>query len=190
MINIINYYDIINSALLSILNTDAGCIHEVNDKLYIQLDSTKGKQGLTFYINDILKDQLVFGYTNILIHSCEPKNNRRNLINGNNINITSKFYIEDESVDMDIMQLQSISNNLFRRNIGTNNKFFVLYHDNLDCFDLYNILQKLYIIKNTQQICHYIVSDNNKKLFNIDSKDIELFYVHEVKTKMEKEIIK
>jgi len=215
--NFIDYVKIIDISILNLLDysdfLENTCYyHEDSDKIIINLNSKNKKLLEGFIINNI-NNEVVYGKTNIILNSCDPNKNWRNLDKKPN---KKRYIFIDDSIYIDEIKLNDFSDDLFKKIHSINatlikkiqhrtdltsshisilfgKKIKFLEFENLDITDTYTILNVLLspfggLTINGLNYNNNILKDGNY-IFN-HSSEISQDIVDNVRIKLiEKEII-
>ena len=187
--NIINYIDICSNALLAIIDNDECIIEKIDDKDNIYIDNNF-KKIFYFYIKTFINDKFSYGKQNIIINSCKPYENFRQIENDNKITLPKYNLTDKQYFNIDLQCLEGYLDKVWDKlkNDDMLGKFIFLSNNRVDIVDMINIMRQ-YISYLSIDKCHYFMLEdtNNEYLhYNNIDKDILL----EVETELRrKEII-
>ena len=152
MINIVDYVQLCSESLLCVIDNE----HYCTDTSYIYLDfgNKKVKQLFRYYIQSQLKAKYYYGQYNMVINSCFPKDNWRQIDN-------LKYIVTDESIKIDICKFEQYTEWCFRDLQQCVKEFSFLQHKEVDFVDTVYIIQKVYGHTPTKRKMFSILDDGN-----------------------------
>ena len=216
--NFIDYSKIIDLSILNLLDysdfIENACYYQENDDRLIVNLNPKNKKMLEGFIINNINNELSYGKTNIILNSCHPNKNWRNITNKTNIN---RFNIIDDSIYISDIDLNAFSKDLFNRlpsitatlikksgygnvditsshvSIMFGKKIKFLEFENLDIIDAYQVLNVLLSQFGDLTMSNFNYNNNIIKDGNCDfnhNSEISQDIIDNVRIKLiEKEII-
>lgn len=177
--NIINFLKIIDISLLNLFDyidfENKSLI--TNDKFIINFDN-KIKNIFESLLIGNINNNINYGKINIIVNTCNPKENWRNL--EQNINNNSfKYIITDKTVHVDQLRFNVFLDNFFKKNekLNLNNNFYnnskklqisknikFMSFESIDVYDIFIIIDSIlsnFGIVNKDNFNYNIINDGN-----------------------------
>jgi len=158
MINIIDYTNLCNIALLNSIDTFFDSNY--NKEISINITDKKIKELVYFYLTTELKARRQYGAFNVVIDSCHPNNNWRNEPKV----CYTKYNSVDESIIIDIEAIEKFFKCSYTK-LKADSEFKFIRPDNIDILDVITGIDR--IIGNqysTNNNSYFIIEDNNNKI--------------------------
>jgi len=153
MINIIDYTNLCSSALLDSIDN---IYDHFKEELIIDLSSKKHKEIFNFYLYSQLKAKRQFGMFNVVINSCHPNDNWRNIEK----TINNKYNILDTSIIVDVTLMETFYNKCYKE--IQKEDFIFIQHNETDLTDVITCIDRIigsqYLLNRN---IFYIINDNN-----------------------------
>lgn len=187
--NLINYLKIVDLSLLNILDyieiNESTSLVEKDDKLILNLNATSKKLLEGFIINNI-NNETYYGKRNILINSCKPVNNWRNI----DKKVKSpRIVLNDESIYIDEIKLNNLADSIFKKlptltavfskktsfkevsniQVSIQKELKLIEFEELDLSDSYVLLNRIlssFGVVNRDSSAYNLINDGNNVYFH------------------------
>ena len=152
MINIVDYVQLCSESLLCIIDND----FYLDDKFYIYLDFSNKqlKEQFQYYLKSQLLSKHQYGCFNIVVNSCNPKENWRKIDN-------DKYIITDDSIKIILPLFEAYAEKCFIELSKNITEFNFIQNEEVDFIDTKNIIQKLYGYIPTKNKQFWILENGN-----------------------------
>ena len=115
--NFINFIHIVDLSLLNFIDysdiIEGSCLYQDDNKLHLTLNA-KTKKFLTSFIVDNINNSLHYGKINIVINTCKPMKNWRQVIRKAAVR-NNKYCVIDDSLYIDELKLNSFADAIFQK---------------------------------------------------------------------------
>ena len=115
--NFINFIHIVDLSLLNFIDysdiLEGSCLYQDDNKLHLTLNA-KTKKFLTSFIVDNINNSLHYGKINIVINTCKPMKNWRQVIRKAAVR-NNKYCVIDDSLYIDELKLNSFADAIFQK---------------------------------------------------------------------------
>ena len=174
MINVIDYVNLCSDVLLNSIDE----IYEMSaesDKLFIDFSNKKIQDIFKFYLKSQLNSKHQYGYFNIVVLSCQPKNNWRSETDDNYM----LYQLTDDSITVNYQDMDLFLGNCFKTElVDKNDRFAYIYRYDIDIYDYIYVLNQMFgdFKFNKNKL---IIIENGNRVINHDDK-IEGYIRHDI----------
>lgn len=139
---IVSYIDIVSTALLAILDNEETTLNELQTGYEIVIDKDF-KPILSYHIKNLCKGQYHYGIKNLLIDSCLPSSNWRQVERGSYVKSTKHILKDDSVFILDLHKFNKIATQIFKKQKQELPEFYYLSNDKIDFYDIVEIVNQL-----------------------------------------------